>query len=477
MGRVTTILKVFVASPSDLADERAAVDRIARELNQIQSERTGAFLDVVKWETHALPGVGSDPQALVNDSVADNYDIFIGILSTRFGSTTPRAGSGTEEEFDRAYARFLQDPQQLRIMFYFKDPIIKASEIDLDQYALVKAFQKKLGKTGLYFEFSSTDEFTSLVRIHLNKQIQDWADGKWGGKCQSSELDRVTEINESTLYVTANDDDDDAELGYLDYIESIQENLKTATETLDRMLTAINQLAQKTEENTPKLNREQAKGDVGRSKLIVNNVAREMIEFSQRMETDMPIFSRSYSTAMDAISKSAALWESDFNQDMAGLENTHAQIQELILGIAITKESMLAMQQTIVALPRLTAQFNKGKKHASDALLNFDRELTSALKLTTEVQGEVSRMLQPSAMSDEDAVMEIADYLRTNVSPRGQATLVRFEQLTALGLTMSQVSQCFLAAADKASCDVIDKSPTRATVKRKPPAPTRLVRA
>src|SRR5829696_6146577 len=137
MGRPATILKVFVASPSDLADERAAVDSVARELNQTQSERTGAFLDVVKWETHGLPGVGKDPQSLVSESIGDNYDIFIGILSTRFGTSTPRALSGTEEEFERAYARYGDNPEQLRIMFYFKDPQIKPSELDLDQYTRV----------------------------------------------------------------------------------------------------------------------------------------------------------------------------------------------------------------------------------------------------------------------------------------------------------------------------------------------------
>jgi hypothetical protein len=154
MGKQVTLLQLFAASPSDVAEEREALDFVIRELNQIQSDKTGIRLELIRWETHAIPGMGTDPQALINEELGDDYDIFIGILSTRFGSATPRAGSGTDEEFERAYARFRQNPEQLRIMFYFKDPVIKASEIDLDQYALVKTFQKKLGEKGLYFNFS-----------------------------------------------------------------------------------------------------------------------------------------------------------------------------------------------------------------------------------------------------------------------------------------------------------------------------------
>jgi hypothetical protein len=59
--------------------------------------------------------------------IGDKYDIFIGMLSTKFGSRTPRAGSGTEEEFNRGYGRFIKNPNELRIVFYFKDPELRAS--------------------------------------------------------------------------------------------------------------------------------------------------------------------------------------------------------------------------------------------------------------------------------------------------------------------------------------------------------------
>jgi len=68
-------------------------------------------------------------------------------------------------------------------------------------------------------------------------------------------------------------------------------------------------------------------------------------------------------------------------------------------------------------------------------------------------------------MSAQDIIMEIADHLRKTVD-RGEQALIRFEPLTGLKLTMAQISEHFEAAALKAECEVIDKTDTRATVRR-----------
>jgi hypothetical protein len=68
-------------------------------------------------------------------------------------------------------------------------------------------------------------------------------------------------------------------------------------------------------------------------------------------------------------------------------------------------------------------------------------------------------------MSPQDIIMEIADHLRKTISP-GEQTLIRFEPLTGLKLTVTQISEHFTAAAEKANCEVIDKTDTRALVRR-----------
>jgi hypothetical protein len=113
----------------------------------------------------------------------------------------------------------------------------------------------------------------------------------------------------------------------------------------------------------------------------------------------------------------------------------------------------------------------------SDPSLNFcvsdGTPLTSdAPRFDAEAETLKNVPKQPE-MSPQDIIMEVANYLRSTVRP-GHQVLIRFDQVNASGLTPAQVSEHFEAAAEKAGCEVVDKTDTRATVRREP---ARLVRA
>ena len=174
MPRKETTLTVFVASPNDVNEERAVLEEIIKEYNITWSKHLGLSLELVKWETHAYPDVGTDPQAVINDQIGNEYDIFIGILWQRFGTATPRADSGTEEEFNNAYLKYKKDPCSVKILFYFKtESKGNIHELDLDQLAKIKKFRTKLGPEGvLYWTCSNSGEFEKLVRKHLSIHVQ-----------------------------------------------------------------------------------------------------------------------------------------------------------------------------------------------------------------------------------------------------------------------------------------------------------------
>ncbi|CAK8716487.1 hypothetical protein KKHLCK_05615 [Candidatus Electrothrix laxa] len=115
MAKKLTLLQVFVASPGDVKDERTLLDDVISEFNKTWGNRNGVTLDLLKWETDSHPSFGVDPQEVINNQIGDNYDVFIGIMWGRFGSPTKRAESGTEEEFNRAYARLLNSPSSIQI--------------------------------------------------------------------------------------------------------------------------------------------------------------------------------------------------------------------------------------------------------------------------------------------------------------------------------------------------------------------------
>lgn len=54
MPATSRTYKVFVASPSDVAEERARLDEVIAEINITRSDGD-TRLELIKWETHALP--------------------------------------------------------------------------------------------------------------------------------------------------------------------------------------------------------------------------------------------------------------------------------------------------------------------------------------------------------------------------------------------------------------------------------------
>jgi hypothetical protein len=155
MARQETVLRVFVAFSSELSDEVEAIKSAIQEINSVTGSQLERRLELVTWRNSVMPGVGPDPQAVINEQIGDNYDIFIGALWKRFGTPTPRAGSGTEEEFERAYSRHRADPGSVRVMVYFKRSLVDIDQIDVKQFEAVSAFRTKLGSKGvLYWTFN-----------------------------------------------------------------------------------------------------------------------------------------------------------------------------------------------------------------------------------------------------------------------------------------------------------------------------------
>src|SRR2546421_11071585 len=97
------VFRVFLASPSDLGDERRAAREIVDELNKACSKETDLRIELIGWED-TLPGAGR-PQALINADL-DKADLFLCCLWQKMGSPSGALGkTGFEEEFDRALAR------------------------------------------------------------------------------------------------------------------------------------------------------------------------------------------------------------------------------------------------------------------------------------------------------------------------------------------------------------------------------------
>jgi hypothetical protein len=166
------IIKCFIASPSDTNNERQICDKVLDELNKSLGDIYQFRLEPIKWETDTRPSFGTDGQDVINKQIGDNYNIFIGIMWKKFGTPTGRAGSGTEEEFQRAYERFKGDPN-LEIAFYFNtEPPESIDDIDPIQFAKVKAFKSQIHSLGgLTWPYKGVLDFEQHLRRHLTKYL------------------------------------------------------------------------------------------------------------------------------------------------------------------------------------------------------------------------------------------------------------------------------------------------------------------
>jgi Domain of unknown function (DUF4062) len=164
-------VRIFVASPGDVHSERDQLFKVINELNLTISAlapEKGIVLELVRWETHVHPGIGADPQKVINLQI-DDYDIFVGVMWKRMGTPTTTSQSGTEEEFQRAYEKWRED-NSFPVLFYFCQQAFAPprTQEEVEQMGKVAAFRDDLTKKGfLVGDYTAHEEFSDVVRPHL----------------------------------------------------------------------------------------------------------------------------------------------------------------------------------------------------------------------------------------------------------------------------------------------------------------------
>lgn len=161
------VFKVFIASPSDVAHERAIIREVLSRWNNIHSERYNIVLSPVGWETHSTPEVGDTPQKLLNKQILEDSDLLIGVFWTRFGTPTEDYESGTEEEIEKHIEKGKPT------MLYFSNKPVIPDSINGEQYEKVKKFKEKYKNKSIYNEYSSTEEFQHNLSEHIQLKINN----------------------------------------------------------------------------------------------------------------------------------------------------------------------------------------------------------------------------------------------------------------------------------------------------------------
>ncbi|MEM7246743.1 MAG: SUMF1/EgtB/PvdO family nonheme iron enzyme [Acidobacteriota bacterium] len=167
MADVHHHLRVFLASPGDVQPER---DRIAREL-ELFNRRTGRHLKLAyepwRWEKDGVPGFCEDVQDLINPDL-DAADVVVFLCWKKLGTKTPRDDSGFAEEFNRTRARW-KSTGQPEVLFYRCKRGFFPKADELEQFAKLDEFLRKVRDGVFMREFETEDELADLLHEHLSE--------------------------------------------------------------------------------------------------------------------------------------------------------------------------------------------------------------------------------------------------------------------------------------------------------------------
>ncbi len=163
------VIRVFIASPGGLEEERRLFRDIVDEMNQLKADGMGLLLKPLGWED-VPPGVGR-PQGLI-DKYIEECDLMVMLLWTRWGTPTGEYSSGFEEEYEMA-KHLHEVGGKPEIMLYFRNvPDDIQAEPD-EQLRQVLKFKEKIKSEReiMYKPYDDENEWERLFRLDLSKRL------------------------------------------------------------------------------------------------------------------------------------------------------------------------------------------------------------------------------------------------------------------------------------------------------------------
>lgn len=189
MAESRKIVKAFLASPSDLADERRAAKAVVDEFNALFSGEFGYQVELVGWEDTV--SVYGRPQATINREL-ERCELFVGMMWKRWGTPPGTSGSftsGFEEEFHLSVSRRRKDGRP-EISLFFKDVTPEFLIDPGPDLKKVLAFREQLvtDKTVLFETFSDPRDLEKKLRRCITRYVL---------ALRSLEADIVTGLNQA----------------------------------------------------------------------------------------------------------------------------------------------------------------------------------------------------------------------------------------------------------------------------------------
>jgi tetratricopeptide (TPR) repeat protein len=191
-------VKIFIASPRDLADERKLFPDILELLNDVVGHRLNHRLEPLGWED-ALPNWGR-PQELINQDVRQ-CEVFVMLLWKRWGMPSGQYSAGTEEEFEIAYERYRKTGSP-HLLLYFRSVPQDMMADPGEQLQKVIKFRTRIEveRIGLFKTYDTPYQWKDLLMKHLSEWLYHRVDGKaHAAVAEEEKVQVLTEIKQGML--------------------------------------------------------------------------------------------------------------------------------------------------------------------------------------------------------------------------------------------------------------------------------------
>lgn len=394
------VFNLLLACPDDVREEAERVRTVVDELNLGIARLFGARLEMVHWRSHVIPAIGPDVQAVINEQLP-KCDILLGVMWARFGTVTPRAGSGTEEEVDRAVTRFRQDAASVRIMFYFKTTPVAPGDIDVVQLSQVQEFRERLSREGIFYgTFGEVDDFERRLRQDLGRQLEALttsSDTRAEGEQHPAEGERDAGTEPAQQQAEAAGLEDDDEGGYIDYLEEAETQFDSLRAIVTRMTTAIEdvggRMGRRAEEVESYVGGER---QVSRqeARTMFNRAAHDMDGFAEEMEKDVPVFRHTLTDGLSAVKEAMRLIPRGPAREEQ-VEKSRADLVGFRDSLRQAGEGVSGFRGSVEGLPRMTKELNRAKRRTWRVLVEILDAMEGGRHLVEEALAGIAEHEEP----------------------------------------------------------------------------------
>lgn len=146
---------------------RDAVKNAIDELNVWWPKAFNVCLSLITSDESFYSSFEVTAQEVINSQIG-SYDIYIGLMWSRYGTPTRNGGSGTVEEFFNALTGHRDGNTPHLVSFYFCEDDIPINQIDPNQLSKLLEFKKNVQQEGYYKRYIKADDLNRKIRIDLS---------------------------------------------------------------------------------------------------------------------------------------------------------------------------------------------------------------------------------------------------------------------------------------------------------------------